>query len=249
MAVATISVNFATAAEARSGTSSITSINPLQLRNALTSGSALTYDLDVKGARFRSNTTIDGLTIINNSTESDGVSIAAVNIAGGTIIQKKLHVIGTTTLKGCTVDTLLLTANNGLTVNNNPITANNGATIYGIFTAEGGLTVKNGLIVQTGGITIQNSGALLVTGTSNTTGLGTFNGGINVNNQKLVANAGLEVTGSSQLKSGLDVTGAIVASGNITSSQGTLGTNGIGTRYISTAGPSGGVEGDIWLQY
>lgn len=43
--------------------------------------------------------------------------------------------------------------------------------------------------------------------------------------------------------------GSIVASGNITGAVGTLGTNGLGTRYVSTGTPSGGVDGDIWLQY
>lgn len=250
MAVATISVNFATAVEARSGTSSITSINPLQLKNTLTSGSALTYDLNVKGATFQSAVAFKGLTSVDNLTESDGVSVAALNIAGGTIVQKKLTVLGTTTLKGLIVDTNLLTANNGVTINNNLLIANAGATIYGTFTAENGLTVKSGLTVQSGGVIISGvTGSLQVGGGATITGVATCNGGVAVNNQKLTATAGLEVTGSTQLNNGLGVTGAITASGNITSSQGTLGTNGVGTRYISTGGPSGGVEGDIWLQY
>jgi len=52
-----------------------------------------------------------------------------------------------------------------------------------------------------------------------------------------------------QVTGGINASGSIVTAGDLTSSAGTLGTNGTGRRYISTSGPSGGAEGDIWLQY
>ena len=46
----------------------------------------------------------------------------------------------------------------------------------------------------------------------------------------------------------LDASGNLNATGTVTSSAGTLGSNGNGNRYISTASPSGGSDGDIWYQ-
>jgi hypothetical protein len=62
MAVATISVNFATLGDVQSGTSTVTSINPAILKNSLQSGSSL-YNLTINGL------TTQGA-ILSNSTIS-----------------------------------------------------------------------------------------------------------------------------------------------------------------------------------
>jgi hypothetical protein len=55
-------------------------------------------------------------------------------------------------------------------------------------------------------------------------------------------------TGAVVLEGGLGVEKNITAGGSITSSAGTLGTNGTGTRYVSTGNPTGGNNGDIWYK-
>jgi hypothetical protein len=40
----------------------------------------------------------------------------------------------------------------------------------------------------------------------------------------------------------------LASSGVIVSAAGTLGSNGNGTKTVSTASPSGGSDGDIWYQ-
>jgi len=41
----------------------------------------------------------------------------------------------------------------------------------------------------------------------------------------------------------------VTVSGSLVSSAGTLGSNGNGTRTVSSSSPTGGVDGDIWYQY
>lgn len=59
MAVATISVNFATQSDITNGVSTIASVNPLQLKNALQSGSSM-YNLNVAGITTNGNLTVNG---------------------------------------------------------------------------------------------------------------------------------------------------------------------------------------------
>jgi hypothetical protein len=59
MAVATISVNFATQSDITNGVSTVASVNPLQLKNALQSGS-LMYSLNVAALTTNGNLTING---------------------------------------------------------------------------------------------------------------------------------------------------------------------------------------------
>ncbi len=46
----------------------------------------------------------------------------------------------------------------------------------------------------------------------------------------------------------LSTSGNLEITGTITSSAGTLGSNGNGTKYVSTSSPTGGSDGDIWYQ-
>ena len=59
MAVATISVNFASQSDIVNGVSTITSVNPAQLKNALTSGASL-YNLNVAGLTTNGNLAVNG---------------------------------------------------------------------------------------------------------------------------------------------------------------------------------------------
>lgn len=59
MAVATISVNFATQTDITNGVSTIASINPLQLKNALQSGSSM-YSLNVAAITTNGNLAVNG---------------------------------------------------------------------------------------------------------------------------------------------------------------------------------------------
>lgn len=59
MAVATISVNFATQSDITNGVSTIASVNPLQLKNALQSGSSM-YSLNVAAVTTNGNLTVNG---------------------------------------------------------------------------------------------------------------------------------------------------------------------------------------------
>jgi len=79
MAVATISVNFATLADARAGTSTVTSINPKQLRDLLNSASNM-YDISVKGITTNGNLTVNGT--INATAGYAGNFVASGTISG-----------------------------------------------------------------------------------------------------------------------------------------------------------------------
>jgi len=59
MAVATISVNFATSSDITTGASTVTSINPAQLRNALTSGATM-YALSIAALTTNGNLAVVG---------------------------------------------------------------------------------------------------------------------------------------------------------------------------------------------
>jgi hypothetical protein len=59
MAVATISVNFASSSDITTGASTVTSINPAQLRNALTSGGTM-YALSIAGLTTNGNLAVIG---------------------------------------------------------------------------------------------------------------------------------------------------------------------------------------------
>lgn len=79
MAVATISVNFSTLAQVREGTSTVTSINPKQLRDALNSGSNF-YDINIKGLTTNGNATINGT--INATSGYAGNFVASGSVSG-----------------------------------------------------------------------------------------------------------------------------------------------------------------------
>jgi len=79
MAVATISVNFATLADARAGTSTVTSINPKQLRDLLNSASNM-YDISVKGITTNGNLTVNGT--INATAGYAGNFVASGTVSG-----------------------------------------------------------------------------------------------------------------------------------------------------------------------
>jgi len=112
MAVATISVNFASLADIQAGTSAVQSISPYNLKNALTSGNSL-YNLNVGSATFNSGVTIasGNLSVAGNITVSSAgssfngiTSSAGLTVtAGVTTIQAGLTVsAGTVNIQSTT---------------------------------------------------------------------------------------------------------------------------------------------------
>jgi len=79
MAVATISVNFATLSDARAGTSTVTSINPKQLKDLFNSANNM-YDISVKSITTNGNVTINGT--VNASAGYAGNFVASGTISG-----------------------------------------------------------------------------------------------------------------------------------------------------------------------
>lgn len=176
MAVATISVNFATAAQVFTGTSTIVSINPFQLKSALTSGTSM-YNLDVRGAKFNDNVTIAsgflqctdstkvnffaGTLEIQNTTEavSDG-SVYAFKVGGGIYVTKKSFLVGAVTVSA------------GLTVNGAQLLVTQPATIQGvtaITSTTASTNYANGALVVSGGVGI--AGKLFVNDSMNVLGI------------------------------------------------------------------------------
>lgn len=144
MAVATISVNFATLANVQAGSSAVQSINPLVLKNALTSGTGL-YNLNVNGATF------------NNS-----VSIASGNLTvAGNIVANSLgsSFNGITSIAGLTVSSGMTSIGAGLTVaaGNVNIQSTTPTASY----TSGALVVAGGVGIG-GDVRIGNNGDLIV---------------------------------------------------------------------------------------
>lgn len=81
MAIATISVNFASTADIQSGTSSVVSVNPANLKAALQSGSSL-YALTVGAATFQGALTVTtgGLTV---STGGATITAGGLTVSAG----------------------------------------------------------------------------------------------------------------------------------------------------------------------
>lgn len=176
MAVATISVNFATAAQIWTGTSNIVSINPAQLRAALTAGTSM-YNIDVRGATFNDNVTISsgflrvtdstkinnfaGTLEVINATEalSDGTQFA-FKVGGGIYIGKRSFLNGA------------VTANAGLTVKGSQLLVEQPATIQGITqitSTTASTNYTNGALVVSGGTGI--AGKLFVNDSMNVAGI------------------------------------------------------------------------------
>jgi len=200
MAVATISVNFATAAEVRAGTTAIKSVNPLQLFNALTSGNAF-YSINVSGAQFNNNVTIAtgsfsltdatktatlaGVTSITNSTPSTTTGTGALVVTGGVGIGGRLNVGAQTIIStgGLTV------AAGGLTV------SAGGASITGDSSITSGtLTVASGLTVSAGGATITAGGLTVNAGATSS-----------------ITSTNISLVGTTQVTGALNVTGDVTA--------------------------------------
>ena len=214
MAVATISVNFATAAEVRAGTTAIKSVNPLQLFNALTSGNAF-YSINVSGAQFNNNVTIAtgsfsltdatktatlaGVTSITNSTPSTTTGTGALVVTGGVGIGGRLNVGAQTIIStgGLTV------AAGGLTV------SAGGASITGDSSITSGtLTVASGLTVSAGGATITAGGLTVTAGGATITA-----GGLTVNAgaTSSITSTNISLVGTTQVTGALNVTGDVTA--------------------------------------
>jgi len=130
MAVATISVNFASLAEIQAGTSPVQSISPLNLKNALTSGTSL-YGLNVNGATFNNNVTI---------------AAGNLSVAGSiTAIGAGSSFNGISSSAGLTVTTGVATLQAGLTVTAGAVNLQSGIVSSGYTT---------GALVVTGGVGI-----------------------------------------------------------------------------------------------
>jgi len=97
MAIATISVNFASTADIQSGTSSVVSVNPANLKAALQSGSSL-FALTVGAATFQGALTVTtgGLTVNTGGATitAGGLTISAggYTVTGDSFITGKLQV-------------------------------------------------------------------------------------------------------------------------------------------------------------
>lgn len=232
MAVATISVNFATAAQIFQGTSNIVSVNPAQLKTALTSSTSF-YNINIRGATFNDNVTINagqftcsdstksntiaGILAISNGTEATvDYSNYALRVSGGVGIQKKLFVQGATTLQ------------TGLTVNGAALTVNNTATITGqtdITSTTASTNTTSGALRVSGGVGI--SGALHVGGSGNFTGVNS-SGLVSIT---LATGTALNVTSTQASTS--RTTGAVTVAGGV-GIQGSLNVGGDVTAYASS---------------
>ena len=128
MAVATISVNFASLAEIQAGTSAVQSISPFNLKNALTSGTSL-YGLNVNGATFNNNVTI---------------AAGNLSVAGSiTAIGAGSNFNGINSSAGLTVTAGVATLQAGLTVTSGAVSIQSGIGSSGYTT--GALVVTGGM--------------------------------------------------------------------------------------------------------
>jgi hypothetical protein len=97
MAIATISVNFASTGDIQAGTSSVVSVNPSNLKAALQSGSSL-YNLTVGGAAFQGAVTVTtgGLTVTSGGATitAGGLTVSAggYTVTGDSSVTGKLTV-------------------------------------------------------------------------------------------------------------------------------------------------------------
>jgi len=145
MAVATISVNFASLAEIQAGTSPVQSISPFNLKNALTSGTGL-YGLNVNGATFNNNVTIaagnlsvaGSITAIGAGSSFNGISSSAgltvtagvaTLQAGLTVTAGAVNVQSTTPSSGYTSGALVVAG--GVGIGGDVNIGNNGDLIVG----------------------------------------------------------------------------------------------------------------------
>jgi len=144
MAVATISVNFCTLAEAIAGTSAVQSTSPFILKSALTSGTSL-YNLNVNGATFGSGVTI----------ASGNLSVAGnINVSGaGSSFN------GITSSAGLTVTAGVTTIQAGLTVTAGAVNVQ--STTPSSSYTTGALIVAGGVGIG-GDVNIGNNGDLIV---------------------------------------------------------------------------------------
>ncbi len=144
MAVATISVNFASLAEIQAGTSPVQSISPFNLKNALTSGISL-YGLNVNGATFNNNVTIaaGNLSVSGNITA----------IGAGSSFN------GITSSAGLTVTSGVATLQAGLTVTAGAVNVQ--STTPSSSYTTGALIVAGGVGIG-GDVNIGNNGDLIV---------------------------------------------------------------------------------------
>lgn len=144
MAVATISVNFASLAEIQAGTSAVQSISPFNLKNALTSGTSL-YGLNVNGATFNNNVTIaaGNLSVAGNITA----------IGAGSSFN------GITSSAGLTVTSGVATLQAGLTVTAGAVNVQ--STTPSSSYTTGALIVAGGVGIG-GDVNIGNNGDLIV---------------------------------------------------------------------------------------
>jgi hypothetical protein len=144
MAVATISVNFASLAEIQAGTSAVQSISPFNLKNALTSGTSL-YGLNVNGATFNNNVTIAA----GNLSVSGNINV----IGAGSSFN------GITSSAGLTVTAGLATIQAGLTVTAGAVNVQ--STTPSSSYTTGALIVAGGVGIG-GDVNIGNNGDLIV---------------------------------------------------------------------------------------
>lgn len=144
MAVATISVNFASLAEIQAGTSAVQSISPFNLKNALTSGTSL-YGLNVNGATFNNNVTIAA----GNLSVSGNINV----IGAGSSFN------GITSSAGLTVTAGVATLQAGLTVTAGAVNVQ--STTPSSSYTTGALIVAGGVGIG-GDVNIGNNGDLIV---------------------------------------------------------------------------------------
>ena len=179
--------------------------------------------------------------IPSGGTNANTAAGARTNLGLGTIATQdaaSVNLTGTISITGGQISVL-----------DTPVPVSAGGT--GANTAAGARTnlgitaILNGL----GTISTQNSNSVAITGGSitNITPLLVNAGGTGANTAA-GARTNLSAVGTATT---ISTTGGLTGGGDLTTSR-TLSiasnSNGYGTRYVSTAGPTGGVDGDIWYQ-
>lgn len=131
----------------------------------------------------------------------------------------------------------------------------NGAfTINGTFTA--GTLSSSGALT---GTSLSISGASTLSGNVTCGGAMAATGNINssasigatldiIASRNIAATGTLTIGGTAAMSSSLQVNGVLNSSVSLNWAGNTVGTNAVGTRFVSTGGPSGGANNDLWFQ-
>jgi hypothetical protein len=236
-------------------TATTASVTTLSTTNVVASGNA-TVTGNITGGNV-----VATANVVGGNLTTAGQVVATGNITGGNVsvtnnatISGNLVVTGNATVNGTTttinVQTLNITDKDVVVANN----VSTSALIDGAGIIAGNPTVSSLVYshANLGWGTANNfniGGTLNVTGAAFATTPGNATSNTQIATTAFVQNVVVNATGtlgtmSSQNASNVSITGGNINSLAVTS----LGSNGFGTRTISTSAPSGGNDGDIWYQ-